>query len=175
MFSHWPTRIWSPLVWSIFEGLRLNQRELLAAAAEQFCGSVDANRLMRSIADVGAERFSRVMEGLIHADGGEDLEKELGSYGERCDDGDETTEKWEEGLHEKIEEAEANGLFLCHEEKLETMVRQHNNTLLVSYNEGLHARVIPFKLHVELGAHQVRSKPCRYSSQKLQSLRIYVT
>lgn len=51
-------------------------REVLAAAASQCCSNVDANRLIGLITDTGDGRVPRVMEGVPHADSGEDLEEE---------------------------------------------------------------------------------------------------
>lgn len=169
-------RVTDPLLGRpILEALGLNTRELLAAAADQFCGSVDAERLIGAITDTGDGRVSRVMEGVFHADGGEDVEEDQDNDGEWCDIGDETTEEWEEALRGKLKEAEHNGLSPTGKVTLEGMIRQHRSIVRVRYNGGPPARVTPLKLHVKEGVHPVRSKPRRYPPEKRQFLRRYVS
>lgn len=78
----------------ILEVLGLNTRDVLAAAAGQFYGNVDAKRLLQSITDTGSERISRGLEGVFHADGGKDVEEDQDNSGEWCDIGNDTTAEW---------------------------------------------------------------------------------
>lgn len=105
----------------LLESLGLNTRDLLAAGADQFCGSVDAECLIGSFAETGDGRVSRVLEGVFHADGGDDAEENGDNNGDWCDIGDETEQEWETALNEKMSEAECNGLSPSSKEKLEAL------------------------------------------------------
>lgn len=158
----------------ILEALGLNTRDLLAAAADQFCGSVDAERLVGSVTNTGDGRLSRVMEGVFHADGGEEGDGNEDDNGEWCDVGCETDEEWEVALEGKLSEAARNGLSPDGKIKLEAIVRRYRKIVRVRYNGGPPARVTPLKLHIKEGVQPVRAKPRRYPPEKRKFLRNYV-
>lgn len=95
----------------VLKALGTNTWDLLAAAEDQFCGSVDADRVMGSFAESGDGRMSRVMEGVFHADGGDDVEEHLDESREWCDIVRETEEEWDNALKTKLSVAERNGLY----------------------------------------------------------------
>lgn len=158
----------------LLEALGLNTRELLAAAADRFAGSIDAERLLGTFAERGDGRVSRIMEGVFHADGGEDDMADDDAQGEWCDIGEETTQEWEDSLSDRLAQAKGNGMSGNGTIVLEKMLRKHREIVRVRYDGGPSARVRPMELRIVEGAHPVRAKPRRYPPEKRQFLRRYV-
>lgn len=100
-----------PLIGSpLLEALGLNTREILAAEADRFAGSIDAERLVGTFEERGDGRVSRIMEGVFHADIGEDDMADEDVQGEWCDIGDETSQKWEDTMSDRLAQAKGNGI-----------------------------------------------------------------
>lgn len=150
----------------VLEALGLSTREILAAAADRFCGSVDMERLVGTFAEEGDGRVSRVMEGVFHADGGQDGDKDDKTQGEWCDIGNETKEEWEDSLRKSVAQAKKNGMTAGGLLSLEELLRKHRDIVRVRYNGGTAARVRPLELRITDGAHSVRAKPRRYPPRK---------
>lgn len=73
----------------VLDALDLNPRDLLAAAADRFSGSIDAERLVGTFAEDGNGRISRVIEGFFHAEG-DDQQDDDDTKGEWYDIGGKT-------------------------------------------------------------------------------------
>lgn len=120
----------------ILEALGINTRELLAAAADRFSGSVDADQMLATLDERGDGRVSRLMEGVFHSEGGEH-EEDDGATPVWCDIGGETESEWENELLEKVREAKDKGLSSDGCNTLEAMLRNHRNVVRIRYNGGL--------------------------------------
>lgn len=79
----------------VLEALGLNSREMLAAAAHKYSGSVDASLLPTLHTTHGTGRISRVMEGIYHEDGGEDESDAVHDGTPWCELGPETDKELE--------------------------------------------------------------------------------
>lgn len=70
----------------------MNTIELLSAAAYQFFGNIDDERLIGSIEESGDRRVLRLMEGVFHDEGGKEVGVNQGTSGEWCDIDEESYE-----------------------------------------------------------------------------------
>lgn len=145
----------------VLEALGFNNPDLILATADQFGWSIVTYRIIGSFKESGNGGMSRVMEGVFHAEGGEDVEKDQDNTGEWCDIGEETDQEWEMALTETMDEAEKTWMYPNGKEILETLIIQHLNIVRVKYYGGLPARVPTLQLHIKEGVQTVWAKPCR--------------
>lgn len=75
----------------VLEAFGLNTRDLLAAAADRFCGVVNDEKLVDYVIEERDGRIYRVMGCVSHADGEETKEHTEESDGEWCDIGNDTS------------------------------------------------------------------------------------
>lgn len=84
---------------SILEFLGLNTAEFLAAAPNRSTGVIDAKNLAELDQSLGEGRVSRVLEGVFHVDGNDDVNPEDDKYDNNWRDlGTESDNEWEEAL-----------------------------------------------------------------------------
>lgn len=109
----------------LVEQLSLSTREMLAAAADQFPGSVYVTMLLNALDEQRLGRAFGILDGVFHAEGG------LADSGPEHDHagwshiGDKKTGEWTNGLTAGMLEAEEKGLSQAGKEKREILTRKH--------------------------------------------------
>jgi len=166
-------RVGEPLLGGpMLEALGLNTRNILAAAAAKYSGTVDVTALVGDDTHYGESRISRVMDGIFHEDDGEDQEDATGDT-QWCDLGPETDEEWERAAALRLKEASANGISKQGCERLESLLRKYREFIRVRLDGGPPARVPSLQLNLKADARPVRAKPRRYPPEKRAFLRNY--
>lgn len=85
----------------VLEALWLNTKNVYAAAASKYSGTVDATNLVKIDKVHGDGRISRVIDGVFNEDGGDDEESdEVSPWFEL---GSETDTKWKKEVSNKLD------------------------------------------------------------------------
>lgn len=118
----------------LLEALGLNTRQLLAAAADIFASSMDAERLVGTSAEKEDCRISLVMEGVFHADGGQHAEEGNYTREDWRDIGNQAVEELEEALSSKLSRARSNEISEAGLFALEKLWRRYRKNVRVRSN-----------------------------------------
>lgn len=153
------------------EVLGLEKRPPLAAATDMFSEAIGVEGRIGSFTEKGDGRVSRVMEGALHDDGGEEREEEAETQGEWFDIGRETREELEQALSANLSQETSNGISEVGLIAPERLLNQHREKVLVRYNGGTPARARPLELRITERVYAIHAKPLGYPPEELQLLR----
>lgn len=157
----------------LLEALGLDTQEILAAAADKYAGTVDAQQLTKVIAENGPGNVARVLEGVYHTDEAEAIAEDDPSTTDWCDLGPETTTEWEKELAARLQDASSAGISAQGRTRLENLLRKHRDVIRVRLDGRPHAKVSPLKIRVKPDACPVRAKPRKYPPEKREFLQRY--
>jgi len=158
----------------VLEVLGLNTRNILAAAAEKYSGTVDVAALLdETDAAAQVSKVSRILEGVFHADGGAD-DADLDENDGWLDLGPEDPIEKRKILNEKVEEARKNGLSDTGCETLKDLLIEFDDVVKLKLDAGKPADIEPLRVNLKPDAIPVRSKQRRYPPAKKEFMTNYV-